>query len=58
VAMLRTLRGLIRGLALRNNGIEPDLSQLPGLDALTQLIEPFVSVKANPMTDAVCRAGI
>ena len=25
VAMLRTLRGLIRGLALRNNGIEPDL---------------------------------
>ena len=24
--MLRTLRGLIRGLALRNNGIEPDLS--------------------------------
>ena len=35
VAMLRTLRGLIRGLALRNNGIEPDLSQLSGLDALT-----------------------
>ena len=26
VALLRTLRGLIRGLALRNNGIEPDLS--------------------------------
>jgi predicted RNA-binding Zn ribbon-like protein len=35
VAMLRTLRDLIRGLALRNNGIEPDLSQLSGLDALT-----------------------
>jgi predicted RNA-binding Zn ribbon-like protein len=35
VAMLRTLRGLIRGLALHNNGIEPDLSQLSGLDALT-----------------------
>jgi alcohol dehydrogenase class IV len=25
---------------------------------LTQLIEPFVSVKANPMTDAICREGI
>ena len=35
VALLRTLRALIRGLALRNNGIEPDLSQLPGLDTLT-----------------------
>ncbi len=35
VAMLRMLRVLIRGLALRNNGIEPDLSQLSGLDALT-----------------------
>jgi predicted RNA-binding Zn ribbon-like protein len=34
VAMLRTLRGLIRGLALRNNGIEPDLSQTSGLDTL------------------------
>ena len=29
-----------------------------GLDALTQLIEPFVSVRANPMTDAVCREGL
>jgi len=29
-----------------------------GLDALTQLIEPFVSVKANPMIDALCREGI
>ncbi len=29
-----------------------------GLDALTQLIEPFVSVKANPMTDALCREGM
>jgi alcohol dehydrogenase class IV len=25
---------------------------------LTQLIEPFVSVKANPMTDAICREGM
>jgi alcohol dehydrogenase class IV len=29
-----------------------------GLDALTQLIEPFVSHRANPMTDALCREGI
>lgn len=35
VATLRTLRRLIRGLALRNNGIEPDLSRLSGLDSLT-----------------------
>ncbi|WP_433304907.1 CGNR zinc finger domain-containing protein [Actinoplanes sp. CA-030573] len=35
VAMLRSLRVLIRGLALRNNGIEPDLSAVAGLEALT-----------------------
>jgi len=29
-----------------------------GLDALTQLIEPYVSVKANPMTDAICVDGL
>jgi alcohol dehydrogenase class IV len=29
-----------------------------GLDALTQLIEPFVSARANPMTDALCIDGI
>ncbi|MCX6551441.1 MAG: iron-containing alcohol dehydrogenase [Acidobacteria bacterium] len=29
-----------------------------GLDALTQLIEPFLSVRATPMTDALCRDGI
>lgn len=29
-----------------------------GLDALTQLIEPFVSIKRNPLTDALCRDGI
>jgi alcohol dehydrogenase class IV len=28
------------------------------LDALTQVLEPFVSCKANPMTDAFCREGI
>jgi alcohol dehydrogenase class IV len=46
--------------------VDPELSwSLPpaataatGLDALTQLIEPFVSSRANPMTDAFCREGI
>lgn len=46
--------------------VDPELTlELPkeatastGLDALTQLIEPFVSVRANPMTDGFCREGI
>ncbi len=38
--------------------LPPDITASSGLDALTQLIEPFVSVKANPMTDAICREGI
>ncbi|MEZ4382572.1 MAG: iron-containing alcohol dehydrogenase [Nannocystaceae bacterium] len=29
-----------------------------GLDALTQVIEPYVSTRANPLTDALCREGI
>lgn len=29
-----------------------------GMDALTQVIEPFVSNRANPLTDAICREGI
>jgi alcohol dehydrogenase class IV len=38
--------------------LPPHLTATTGLDALTQLIEPFVSVKANPMTDAICREGM
>ena len=34
------------------------LTASTGLDALTQLIEAFVSVRANPMTDAICREGM
>ena len=29
-----------------------------GLDAVTQVIEPFVSTRANPLTDALCRDAI
>ncbi|WPZ23483.1 iron-containing alcohol dehydrogenase (plasmid) [Sulfitobacter faviae] len=29
-----------------------------GLDALVQVIEPYLSSKANPLTDALCRAAI
>jgi alcohol dehydrogenase class IV len=36
----------------------PATSASTGLDALTQLIEPFVSSRANPMTDGLCREGM
>jgi alcohol dehydrogenase class IV len=46
--------------------VDPDLMQgaprrvtlTAGLDAITQVIEPYLSVKANPMTDAICHAAI
>jgi alcohol dehydrogenase class IV len=36
----------------------PEVTAQSGLDALTQVIEPFVSNKANPLTDSICREGI
>jgi len=38
--------------------LPPALTASTGLDALTQLIEPYVCVRANPMTDAVCEEGM
>jgi alcohol dehydrogenase class IV len=46
--------------------VDPDLARdLPpqptawcGMDALTQLIEPYVSLRANPFTDALCLQAI
>ena len=38
--------------------LPPALTASTGLDALTQLIEPFVSVRANPMTDMYCIEGM
>lgn len=39
-------------------GLPPLLTATTGLDALTQLIEPFVSGRANPLTDGFCREGL
>lgn len=36
----------------------PDVTAATGLDALSQLIEPFVSLRANPFTDMLCREGL
>ncbi len=38
--------------------LPPSITASSGLDALTQLIEPFVTPRANPLTDALCREGI
>jgi alcohol dehydrogenase class IV len=46
--------------------VDPELMQgapkhvtlAAGLDAVTQMIEPYLSIKANPMTDALCQAAI
>lgn len=38
--------------------LPPAVTAATGLDALTQLIEPLVSHRANPMTDALARDGI
>ena len=39
-------------------GLPPDVTAETGLDALTQLIEPFLCNAPTPLTDAVCRDGI
>lgn len=38
--------------------LPPGVTASTGLDALTQLIEPYVCNQANPMTDALCREGM
>lgn len=40
------------------SGMPPPVVAASGLDALAQLVEPFVSVRANPLVDALCREGI
>jgi alcohol dehydrogenase class IV len=36
----------------------PPVTAASGLDALTQCLEPFVSVRANPLTDGLAREGL
>jgi alcohol dehydrogenase class IV len=38
--------------------LPPALTAVTGMDALAQVIEPFVSARANPLTDLYCREGI
>ncbi len=60
-ASLRS-RHLLPRIALVDPGLTDDLppavTAATGLDALTQLIEPYVSSRANPVTDALCVDGI
>lgn len=58
---LRDLRMLPR-LAIVDpaltDGCPRGVTLASGLDAVTQVIEPFVSTRANPLTDALCRDAI
>ena len=38
--------------------LPPAISAATGMDALAQVIEPYVSARANPMADLYCRDGI
>jgi alcohol dehydrogenase class IV len=38
--------------------LPPAITASTGLDAITQLIEPYVSSRANPLVDALCREGL
>lgn len=40
------------------DGLPRGVTLASGLDAVTQVIEPFVSARANRMTDALCRDAI
>ncbi len=39
-------------------GLPPPVVAASGLDAFAQLVEPFLSIRANPMVDALCREGL
>jgi alcohol dehydrogenase class IV len=40
------------------HSLPPSITASTGMDALTQLLEPFVCKFANPLTDSICRDGI
>lgn len=39
-------------------GLPAAITAATGMDALTQLIEPYTCSRTNPLTDAICRDGI
>jgi len=38
--------------------LSPSVTAYTGIDALTQLVEPYLCNNPNPLTDALCREGI
>jgi len=38
--------------------VPPSITASTGLDALTQVIEPYLSTRRNPLTDGICREGM
>ncbi len=60
-ASLRSL-GMIPRIALVDpeltHGMPPGVTAATGLDALTQLIEPFTCNRPNPIVDGLCREGM
>ena len=38
--------------------VPPDVTAWTGLDALTQLLEAYLTRKRNPLTDGICREGL
>jgi alcohol dehydrogenase class IV len=40
------------------HGVPPDVTAATGLDALTQVLEPYVSNARAPLTDALCVEGL
>ncbi|BCY08958.1 CGNR zinc finger domain-containing protein [Actinoplanes sp. L3-i22] len=62
IAMLRTMRGLIRGLALRNNGVEPAPAEFAGLEALPLRLDlrgtpTLLADPAGDLAHDICAAG-
>jgi alcohol dehydrogenase class IV len=41
-----------------STSMPPKVTASTGMDAMTQLIEPYVSNQANPITDAFCQEGL
>lgn len=40
------------------DGTPQSVTLASGLDAITQVIEPYISARANPVTDALCRDAV